>query len=82
MLNGFKVSRPNILAVGSPSCKAIQPCAVSCTVIANKTGKTQTTTRCKRFSSSMFELYPDLLGITLTLTQQYRRIINQIDHRG
>ena len=42
-LSGFSVSRPSIMAVLSPSCSAIQPCAVSCTVMANRTGNTHAT---------------------------------------
>ena len=38
---GFKVKRPIIKAVLSPSLLAIQPCATSCTVMANNTGKPQ-----------------------------------------
>src|ERR1043165_5128551 len=38
---GFKVKRPNNLAVGSPHFEATQPCAVSWTVIAKSKGITQ-----------------------------------------
>ena len=37
-LSGFMVSRPAILAVGSPRRKATQPCASSCTVRAKSRG--------------------------------------------
>jgi hypothetical protein len=39
--SGLNETRPSIFAVGSPSRHATQPCAASCSVIANKTGSTQ-----------------------------------------
>ena len=39
--SGFKLKRPSNSAVRSPKYRAIQPCATSCSVMANRTGIAQ-----------------------------------------
>ena len=50
---GFTVSRPSIIAVGSPSARATHQCATSWIVMAKSTGSTQMAMRWARLSSSI-----------------------------